>query len=433
MALLDVLDAVNIPEDEALQSFEEELATQPTEVPEETKPTPPTEKPEDKPKTTQSTTTEKPSIWQQYNDAKGTPRTGSATVHTQGTSASYGRSQTQGVSEGQTTNVQRTERVEPNISMEDWKKKYQYKDWSEFSKEMGYNPPSEKDLAERQKTQRQVAWIKGLGGVANEFAKMIGVSAGGDAARQEYKIDEVDQYAKEKEDYIKKLEEYKTKGMSYELGLRDKYAQYMQNMAATISAGQGTSKQTSTQEGENMQIGQTESDQYGYGSRPTPRPTTTTTTTTKPTPYPYGQTNDGKGKIFTFNYDVEGDKATTDRAFVYVSKEAKDLLTKEEQKQYENVINKTSDKGGRSENENQSSRYQAVIYVTGRLLSKKDALTEQLQREQDAFAALPPETPTYIKANQVSRIKSISNTLNRIEDAINGINSTGVNLQTDIE
>ena len=149
MALLDVLDAVNIPEDEALQSFEKELATQPTEVPEETKPTTTTEKPEDKPKTTQSTTTEKPSIWQQYNDAKGTPRTGSATVHTQGTSASYGRSQTQGVSEGQTTNAQRTERVEPNISMEDWKKKYQYKDWSEFSKEMGYNPPSEKDLADR--------------------------------------------------------------------------------------------------------------------------------------------------------------------------------------------------------------------------------------------------------------------------------------------
>jgi hypothetical protein len=429
MALLDVLDAVNIPEDEALQSFEKELATQPTEVPEETKPTTTTEKPEDKPKTTQSTTTEKPSIWQQYNDAKGTPRTGSATVHTQGTSASYGRSQTQGVSEGQTTNTQRTERVEPNISMEDWKKKYQYKDWSEFSKEMGYNPPSEKDLAERQKTQRQVAWIKGLGGIANEFAKMIGVSAGGDAAKQEYKIDEVDKYAKEKEDYIKKLEEYKTKGMTYELGLRDKYAQYMQNMAATVSAGQGTSKQTSEQEGESMNIGETDNKQWGYASRPTPRQTTTTTTTTKPFPNPYGtDPTTGKTKVFEFNYDANKDNATTNGAFVYIKENASDILNKNEMDEYNSIIDKTT-RNGATENETQPARYQAVVYVTSKLLQHKDELTEQLIQEQQKLEKLKEQGAVYTIGAQAAKVNSIIDKIDKLEDQFNNLNATGVNIQ----
>lgn len=416
MALLDVLDAVNIPEDEALRSFEEALATQSTEVPEETKPTTTTEKPEDKPKTTQKT----PTIQDEYTqskpttpDTKGMVQTGVTTSN----ASTYNESKTQGesVSQGTSDNVQY--KVEPDISMEDWKKKYQYKDWSEFSKEMGYNPPSEKDLAERQKTQRQVAWIKGLGGVANEFAKMIGVSAGGDAAKQEYKIDEVDQYAKEKEDYLKKLEEYKTKGMSYELGLRDKYAQYMQNMAKTISSGRTSSQTqqegTSEQRGESVGANQTWQDKGSVNARNAANwaAARKTTEEKKPESYPFSR------GVFTIYTNQTKDKAVVNRAYQSLQGN-KGVFSQDQQKELNIITPKISPSNPNRKEEEASNQYRYVVAATQMLLDDAYNLRDKIEE------AIASDDPL-----QQYKLPQLQQQLKQKEQAINALQDTGIDFQ----
>ena len=125
-----------------------------------------------------------------------------------------------------------------------------------------YTPPSRQELDKKQKQRQTVAWIKGLGGAANELAKMIGVSAGGDAAVGQYTIPEVEEAKKDEEDYLKKLEKYKERGLDYELGLRDKYAQYLQNMATSVSKGGSQTQTTSQQEGESLSQQTTKGETY---------------------------------------------------------------------------------------------------------------------------------------------------------------------------
>ena len=223
MAIIDVLDAVEVKNDEDMQET-----------------TPPVEK---------------PPLQQQYEAMKKeTPSTSGMTKtgQTLGETTSYGQTRGESTGVSQTQQEYRTSKELPETSMEEWKNRFKYKDWGEFASDIGYTPPSRQELDKKQKQRQTVAWIKGLGGAANELAKMIGVSAGGDAAVGQYTIPEVEEAKKDEEDYLKKLEKYKERGLDYELGLRDKYAQYLQNMATSVSKGGSKTQTASQQEGESF-------------------------------------------------------------------------------------------------------------------------------------------------------------------------------------
>ena len=126
MAIIDVLDAVEIRNDEDTGQ-------------EETQPLP---------------TTEKPPLKQQYEEVKGSPvDTNGMTKTGQSVSESASYGQTRGTSEGTSTTQQEhiTEKVEPKTSMEQWREKYKYKDWADFSKDIGYTPPSKEKLEQKQR------------------------------------------------------------------------------------------------------------------------------------------------------------------------------------------------------------------------------------------------------------------------------------------
>ena len=413
MAMLDVLDALNVSDEQVLNDFEEQLQSEEAAKTTEQS-TPTTQPPDDKPKTAP-----KSSIQSEYKASKPDTPTTKGMVKTgvsQSNQATFseGESQSTSTSQGTSDNVQY--KVEPDISMDDWKKKYQYKDWSEFSKEMGYTPPSAEDLEKKQKLQRQVAWIKGLGGAANELAKMIGVSAGGDALKQEYKIDEVDEYKKDKEDYLKKLEDYKTKGMNYELGLRDKYAQYMQNMAKTVSSGKSTSQTdqagTTTQRGEVAGTNETWQDAASVKARNAANWASARAKTEQKKVEQYGF---GWG-TFTINTDQTKDKAVVNRAYQALKNHK--ALSEEQKKALRTITPQISTDNSDKLDESIDNQYRYVVAATKVLLDDAYRLNDEIQE------ALKSEDPL-----QYSKAEGLKNELEKKEQAIQDLQKTGIEFQ----
>jgi len=400
MAIIDVLDAVEIRNDEDTGQ-------------EETQPLP---------------TTEKPPLKQQYEEVKGSPvdtkgmtKTGQSVSE----SASYG--QTRGTSEGTSTTQQEhiTEKVEPKTSMEQWREKYKYKDWADFSKDIGYTPPSKEKLEQKQKDLRTTAWIKGLGGVANELAKMIGVQAGGDAAVGQYTIPETEEAKKAEEDYLKKLEAYKTKGLEYELGLRDKYAQYMQNMASTLSRGVSDTQTQSAQEGETLgqQVSETDTlmntidvnidralkrsqiNKLNEKDEKEAKPAET-----------YPKSN---GNYFSINAYDRKNRDKVNRGYQYISTNAKKYFTPSEQKELSDIVTKSPN---RTEDEQYDMAYRYMVAGTKLLLDKRDKLLSDFNYWTKAYEESKDPYSKGMVDQTRTQINEISNELDKLDN-------TGINIQ----
>ena len=392
MAIIDVLDAVEIRNDEDT-------------VQEETQPLP---------------TTEKPPLKQQYEEVKGSPvDTNGMTKTGQSVSESASYGQTRGTSEGTSTTQQKhiTEKVEPKTSMEQWREKYKYKDWADFSKDIGYTPPSKEELEQKQKDLRTTAWIKGLGGAANELAKMIGVQAGGDAAVGQYTIPETEEAKKAEEDYLQKLEEYKTKGLEYELGLRDKYAQYMQNMAGTLSRGVSDTQTQSTQEGETLGQQTTKGETYrdtssvnaenAFRYAQIKKLKDEGVTNPQMETHPYG-----KNKYFSIQAYDEKDKSKINRAYTFLRESnSKGKFTANEMEILKEIV--TSDKGDKArEKEDYQAQYRYVIQATKMLLDRAEGLENALNYP-------------YLSKDEATKI---GEQINDIYNTLNKLNSIGINL-----
>lgn len=393
MAIIDVLDAVEIRNDEDT-------------VQEKTQPLP---------------TTEKPPLKQQYEEIKGSPvdtngmtKTGKSVSK----SASYG--QTIGTSEGTSTTQQEhiTEKVEPKTSMEQWREKYKYKDWADFSKDIGYTPPSKEKLEQKQKDLRTTAWIKGLGGVANELAKMIGVQAGGDAAVGQYTIPETEEAKKAEEDYLKKLEAYKAKGLEYELGLRDKYAQYMQNMAGTLSRGVSDTQTQSAQEGETLgqQVSETDTLMNTIDvniDRALKR--AQTNKLNEKEAKKVEQYGFSKG-TFTINTDQMKDKAVVNRAYQALKNHP--ALSDEQKKWLKTITPQISPDNRDKLDESLYNQYRYVVAATRVLLDDAYRLKEEIDE------AIQSGDPL-----QESKVEGLLKELKKKEQAIQDLQNTGIDFQ----
>lgn len=386
MAIIDVLDAVEVKNDEDMQET-----------------TPPVEK---------------PPLQQQYEAVKKeTPSTSGMTKtgQTLGETTSYG--QTRGASTGvsQTQQEYRTSKELPETSMEEWKNRFKYKDWGEFASDIGYTPPSRQELDKKQKERQTVAWIKGLGGAANELAKMIGVSAGGDAAVGQYTIPEVEEAKKDEEDYLKKLEKYKERGLDYELGLRDKYAQYLQNMATSVSKGGSQTQTASQQEGESLSQqttkGETYRDTASVNAENAFRYAQIKKLKDEGVTKPQIETHPfGKNKYFSVQAYDEKDKSKVNRAYTFLS-ESKGKFTANEMEILKGIV--TSGKGDKTEEkEDYQAQYRYTIQATKMLLDRAEALENVLNNP-------------YLSKDEATKI---GEQIEDIYNTLNSLNSIGINL-----
>lgn len=386
MAIIDVLDAVEVKNDEDMQET--------------------------------TTPVEKPPLQQQYEAVKKeTPSTSGMTKtgQTLGETTSYGQTRGESTGVSQTQQEYRTSKELPETSMEEWKNRFKYKDWGEFASDIGYTPPSRQELDKKQKQRQTVAWIKGLGGAANELAKMIGVSAGGDAAVGQYTIPEVEEAKKAEEDYLKKLEKYKERGLDYELGLRDKYAQYLQNMATSVSKGGSQTQTASQQEGESLSQQTTKGETYRdtasvnaenafrYAQIKKLKDAGVTKPQIETHPF-------GKNKYFSVQAYDERDKSKVNRAYTFLS-ESKGKFTPNEMKILKGIV--TSGKGDKTqEKEDYQAQYRYTIQATKMLLDRAEGLENLLNNPN-------------LSNDEATKI---GEQINDIYNTLNSLNSIGINL-----
>lgn len=386
MAIIDVLDAVEVKNDEDMQET-----------------TPPVEK---------------PPLQQQHEAVKKeTPSTSGMTKtgQTQGETLSYGQTRGESTGVSQTQQEYRTSKELPETSMEEWKNRFKYKDWGEFASDIGYTPPSRQELDKKQKQRQTVAWIKGLGGAANELAKMIGVSAGGDAAVGQYTIPEVEESKKAEEDYLKKLEKYKERGLDYELGLRDKYAQYLQNMATSVSKGGSQTQTASQQEGESLSQQTTKGETYRdtasvnaenafrYAQIKKLKDAGVTKPQIETHPF-------GKNKYFSVQAYDEKDKSKVNRAYTFLT-ESKGKFTPNEMEILKGIV--TSGEGDKTrEKEDYQAQYRYTIQAIKMLLDRAEGLENLLNN------------PNLSKDEATKIGEQINDTYN----TLNKLNSIGINL-----
>lgn len=386
MAIIDVLDAVEVKNDEDMQET-----------------TPPVEK---------------PPLQQQYEAVKKeTPSTSDMTKtgQTLGETTSYGQTRGESTGVSQTQQEYRTSKELPETSMDEWKNRFKYKDWGEFASDIGYTPPSRQELDKRQKKLQTVAWIKGLGGAANELAKMIGVSAGGDAAVGQYTIPEVEESKKEEEEYLKKLEKYKERGLDYELGLRDKYAQYLQNMATSVSKGGSQTQTASKQEGESLSQQTTKGETYrdtssvnaenAFRSAQIKKLKDAGVTKPQIETHPFG-----KNKYFSVQAYDEKDKSKVNRAYTFLT-ESKGKFTPNEMEILKGIV--TSGKGDKTrEKEDYEAQYRYTIQAIKMLLDRAEGLENLLNNPNLSY----------------DEATKIGEQINDIYNTLNSLNSIGINL-----
>lgn len=386
-SMLDILDSFNLTDNEPDNGQSNELQKEP-------------EKPIAKPDLSLST-----------KDTKGLVKDNAGSSETYSTNRGTSQSESAGSQTGENSSVSVSQKVLPTDTFDDWKKKYNYAGWDEFSKQFGYTPPQKQALENKQQNLKRTAMLKAFTNAASELGKVVGYEQGGMVRKKEYApLKEIEEAKQAEAEYVKNMDAYNKQAMNYELALRDKYADYLQSMATQIntSKGQSTSQSENqtqtqsegTQSGQSKNIGYTNPAHFwhpssGGGSKTNPNG--------MPETYPIT----GGGAFY-----VKGkDKNTTYRAYQAIQ-DKKDIFTEEEQKYLDGIVTNLSNA---NDDEKYETEYRYVVAAGQILLDHYYEAQAALQNAENS------KDPELVRTAAIAFGK-------KLQDVLKYVQKTGIDL-----